>query len=69
MENSKQNSSIIIAGVVVVAIFILLMRNFLLSNQLQQLQQDVNELQYDFDRVSQQLNIIIGRKKVSLTPI
>lgn len=51
-------------GVVVVAIFILLMRKFSLSNQLQRLQQDVNELQYNFDKVSQQLNTIIEMNSI-----
>lgn len=64
MEKNKQNSIIIIAGVVIVVIFILIMRNFSLSNQFQRLQQDVYELQYEFERVSQQHNTIIKMNSI-----
>lgn len=51
MKSNKQSSNNIIVGVVIVAIFILLMSNFSLSNQLQRLQQDANELQYNFYKI------------------
>ncbi|SKC68732.1 hypothetical protein [Maledivibacter halophilus] len=64
MKSNKQSSNNIIVGVVIAAIFILLMRNFSLNNQFQRLQQDVNELQNDFNKVSQQLNTIIEMNSI-----
>ncbi|SNS71966.1 hypothetical protein SAMN05446037_101866 [Anaerovirgula multivorans] len=59
----KQNSNIITI-VAILVVFILIIRNISLGNQLQSIQENVKELQYEIEGVSKQLNTVIEMNRI-----
>ena len=64
MKKKHNLNTSIIAIVAILVIFILAILNISLGNRLQSLQENVNELQYEIEGVSQQLNTVIEMNRI-----
>jgi len=64
MKKKQNSNTSIITIVAILVIFILAILNISLGNRLQSLQENVNELQYEIEGVSQQLNTVIEMNRI-----